>query len=224
MDEDMRGIINAVGIPDGLKEKLLSIPEAEQTSSDTLNLLAEKPAANSEVFQYFAVAASLMLAAGIIFSLTYSPGFNTGPNAAEIAFGNEVIEHLYHESSEIEAINSGLSLDSVGMPMIVNAMAGVGTRLVSNSFITKTPVHFAKPCIIIPAYDSAHLMIEGSEGAVSVFVINNSPVSIEYQFNDDRFNGIVVPMDNGNMVLVGEADEDLGLYKDLFSKNIEWVI
>jgi hypothetical protein len=227
MDEDMRGIINAVGIPDGLKEKLLSIPESEQTtdtSSDTLSVLAGKPAANSDVFQYFAVAASLMLAVGITFSLIYSPAFNIGPSAAEIAFGKEVIDHLYHESTEIEAINSGLSLDSVGMPMIVNAMTGVGTRLVSNSFITKTPVRFAKPCIIIPAYDSAHLMIKGNEGAVSVFVINNSPVSIEYKINDDRFKGIVVPMDNGNMVLVGEADEDLGLYKDLFSENIEWVI
>lgn len=223
MDEDMRGIMNAVEIPAGLKEKLLAIPEAEQatsTSSDTLKALADKPAANSSFFQYFAIAASLMLAVGVTFSLTYK----SGPSPADIAFGNEVIEHLYMESTEIAAINSGLALDSVGMPMIINAMTGVGTQLVSNSFITTTPVRFAKPCIIIPAYDSAHLMIEGSQGAVSVFVINNSPVSIEYKINDDRFNGIVVPMGNGNMILVGEADEDLGRYKDLFSENIEWVI
>jgi hypothetical protein len=60
MDEDMREIINAVDIPHGLKEQLLSISEAEQTSStssDTLNALAEKPAANANIFQYFAVAA-----------------------------------------------------------------------------------------------------------------------------------------------------------------------
>lgn len=223
MDEDMRGIMNAVEIPAGLKEKLLAIPETEHAAStpnDTLKALSEKPAANSSVFQYFAIAASLMLAVGVTFSLTYNPG----PSAAELAFGNDVISHLYMESAEIEAINSGLALNSVGMPMIRDAMTGVGTQLVSNSFISATPVRFAKPCIIIPAYDSAHLMIEGSEGAVSVFVINNSPVSIEYKINDNRFNGIVVPMDNGNMILVGEAGEDLGQYKDLFSENIEWVI
>lgn len=227
MDEDMRRIMSAVEIPDGLKQKLLAIPEADQDanmSSDTLKALANKPAANSNIFQYFAIAASLMLAVGVTFSLTYNSGDSLGPSAAEIAFGNDVIEHLYYESTEIAAINSGLSLNSVGMPMIVNAMTGVGTQLVSNSFITETPVRFAKPCIIIPAYDSAHLMIEGSEGAVSVFVINNSPVSIEYEINDDRFNGIVVPWGNGNMILVGEAGEDLGQYKDLFSENIEWVI
>jgi hypothetical protein len=223
MDEDMRGIMDAVEIPDGLKEKLLAIPqtdEAEGPSEKTLKALAQKPAANSSFFQYFAIASSLMLALGVTFSLTY----NSGPSPAEIAFGNEVINHLYHESVEIEAINSGLSLGPVGMPMIANAMTGVGTRLISNSFIAKTPVRFAKPCIIIPAYDSAHLMIEGSEGAVSIFVINNNPVSIEYKINDDRFNGIVVPMGNGNMILVGEVNEDLGEYKELFSENIEWVI
>tara|TARA_B110000208_G_scaffold35427_1_gene46819 strand:+ start:37295 stop:37615 length:321 start_codon:yes stop_codon:yes gene_type:complete len=101
--------------------------------------------------------------------------------------------------------------------MVAKPMTGVGTRLVSNSFITKTPVRFAKPCIIIPAYDSAHLMIKGSEGALSFFVINSSLVSIEYKINGDRFNGIVVPMSNGNIILVGAANEDLGKYIELSS-------
>ena len=223
MDKDIRGIMDVLEISDGLNEKLLAIPQTDEEESaweKTLKTLTEKPAANTNFFQYFAIASSLILVLGVTFSLTY----NSGPSSAEIAFGNEVINHLYHESIEIEAINSGLALDPMAMPMIANALTGVGTRLVSNSFIIKTPVRFAKPCIIIPAYDSAHLMIEGSEGAVSVFVINNSPVSIEYKINDDRFNGIVVPMGSGNMILVGEANEDLGEYKELFSENIEWVI
>jgi len=59
---------------------------------------------------------------------------------------------------------------------------------------------------------------------VSVIVINNSPVSVEYSFHDDRFNGIVVPMGEGNMVLVGERNEDLEQYKTLFADSIDWVI
>jgi hypothetical protein len=76
----------------------------------------------------------------------------------------------------------------------------------------------------VPAYQSAHLIFEGIQGAVSVIVINNSPVSVEYSFHDDRFNGIVVPMGEGNMVLVGERNEDLEQYKTLFADNIDWVI
>ena len=57
-----------------------------------------------------------------------------------------------------------------------------------------------------------------------MIVINNSPVSAEYIFRDERFNGIVVPMGAGNMVLVGENNEDLEQYKTLFTDNIDWVI
>lgn len=223
MEKDMHGIMNSVSVPDGLKEKLLAIPEMEQpedSSAATLQALAAKPAANSNYFQYFAVAASLVLALGVTFSLTY----NSGPSTAEIAFGNEVLQHLYHESVEVDAVTNGTSETVVGMPMIRDAMIGVGTQLVSNSFMETMPVRFAKPCNIIPAYDSAHLIIEGSKGAVSVFVINNSPVSVEYKIQDERFNGVVIPMSEGNMILVGEQSEDLGQYKDLFSQNVDWVI
>jgi hypothetical protein len=78
----------------------------------------------------------------------------------------------------------------------------------------------------MPAFQSAHLIFEGTQGAVNVIVIviNNRPVSIEYSFHDERFNGIVVPMGEGNMVLVGENNEDLEQYKTLFADNIDWVI
>lgn len=83
-----------------------------------------------------------------------------------------------------------------------------------------------KACEVMPAFQSAHLIFEGTQGAVSVIVIviNNRPVSIEYSFHDERFNGIVVPMGEGNMVLVGENNEDLEQYKTLFADNIDWVI
>jgi hypothetical protein len=31
-------------------------------------------------------------------------------------------------------------------------------------------------------------------------------------------------MDEGNMILVGEKDEDLDQFKELFSDSVEWVI
>ena len=81
-----------------------------------------------------------------------------------------------------------------------------------------------KPCEILPAYESAHLVLEGSQGAVSLIVINNSPVDVEFSIRDERFIGIVVPMEQGNMILVGEKNEDLNQFASMFSKNVEWVI
>ena len=67
-------------------------------------------------------------------------------------------------------------------------------------------------------------MVPGDSGAVSVFVINNSPVESEFRIQDDRFHGMIVPLDEGNMVLIGEEGENLDQYKELFSGNMEWVI
>jgi len=67
-------------------------------------------------------------------------------------------------------------------------------------------------------------MLQGSTGAINVIVINNSPVTNEFSIKDDRFSGIVIPMGDGNLILIGEKNENLDQYKSMFSQNIEWVI
>ncbi|MFK7863684.1 MAG: DUF3379 family protein [Pseudohongiellaceae bacterium] len=223
MELQMQTIMQSTEVPADLKGRLLAIPEhelKEETAISDLAQVAERPAANSSYFNVFALAASLVLALGVTFSFIY----DAGPSATEIAFGESVLEHLYEEIAAIEAINSGTSVNTVGMPMVRSAMAGVGTSLVSNEFVASMPVHFAKPCNLIPAYDSAHLIIEGAQGAVSFFVINNSPVSVEYRIQDERFNGVVIPVEHGNIIVVGEPSEDLGEYKNLFTESVSWAI
>jgi len=121
-------------------------------------------------------------------------------------------------------MNQGLITDLLAMPAINESMANAGTQLVSNSSIQNLAIRSAKPCEILPAFESAHLLVEGVQGAVSVIVINNSPVSGEYSIRDDRFNGIVIPIGEGNMILVGEKNEDLSQFKTLFAQNVEWII
>ncbi len=225
LNQQMHNVLNNIAVPSDLHAKLLAIPSSEESDhgeSLTLQSLADKPAANSNYFQYFAIAASLVLAFGVGFSLTFGP--EAGPSSAELAFGNEVLQHMYHEEVEIAAINGGGEIPTVDMPMIRNAMASVGTQLTFTSSEVAASVKFAKPCIIVPAYNSAHLIVQGAQGAVSLVLINNSPVSVEYSVSDERFSGVVIPMDKGNMILVGERDTDLSEYKKLFSENVDWVI
>jgi hypothetical protein len=85
-------------------------------------------------------------------------------------------------------------------------------------------VRSAKPCEILPAYENAHLMLEGSQDAVTMIVINTSPVDVEFSIPAERFIGIIVPTDQGNMVLVGDKDKDLYQFTSMLSENVEWVI
>lgn len=224
-EDSLGSLIEGCETPEGLITRLLALPEADELESATA------ASANSNVspigvkkkqsfFQYFAMAASLVLAVGIVFSLSS----NGGPSSADIVFGNELLAHLHHDIEEIDDITNGETYAVLDLDEVNTSMANAGTRLASYNGAQGFDVRSAKPCEILPAYQSAHLVLEGSHGAVSVIVINNSPVAVEFSIRDDRFNGIVVPMEQGNMILVGEKNEDLNQYASMFSENVEWVI
>ena len=223
-EDSLTPLFESPEAPEGLMAQLLSLPEKDELETE------KAPQANSNVssirarkqsfFQYYAVAASLVLAVGIVFSLS----FNGGPSSADIVFGDDLLAHLHHDIEEIDDITNGETYEVLDLNEINFSMANAGTRLVSHDGTQEFDVRSAKPCEILPAYQSAHLVLEGSYGAVSVIVINNSPVDVEFSIRDERFSGIVLPMEQGNMILVGEKNEDLNQYASMFSENVEWVI
>lgn len=213
-EDSLVPLIEDVEAPEGLMAQLLSIPET--AGSNVSSMRARK----QSFFQYYAVAASLVLAVGIVFSLS----FNAGPSSADIVFGGELLAHLHHDIEEIDDITNGETYAVLDLNEVNFSMANAGTRLVNFDGAQEFAVRSAKPCEIFPAYQSAHLVLEGSHGAISVIVINNSPVDVEFSIRDDRFNGIVIPLERGNIILVGEKNEDLNQYASMFSENVEWLI
>jgi len=210
--------------PEGLMSELLAIPEKDEQDAganpQSSSNVSPFPARKQSFFQYYAAAASLLLVVGIVFSVS----FNRGPSSANIVFGDNLLDHLHHDIEEIDDITNGDSYAVLALDEVNISMANAGTRLVSYDNSAPLEVRSAKPCEILPAYESAHLVLEGSHGAVSVIVINNSPVDVEFSISDSRFQGIVLPMEQGNMILVGEKNEDLNQYAAMFSENVEWLI
>jgi hypothetical protein len=227
METEIASVLKGVVVPKGLRESLLQIPSRNAQSNEEQAARVESvvPAGDNSAanaasfFQYYAMAASLLLVIGVVFTLTFEPG----QNELEVALGEEMINHLYHESNEIAAINAGNDLVTVQWNDVSEIMLSAGVQLAS-TLQQNSPVYYANPCIVLQAYSSAHLMLRGEEGAVSIIVINNSPVESEYRIQDDRFRGMIVPMEEGNLVLIGEDGENLELFKQLFSDNMEWVI
>ncbi len=220
-EDSLGSLLESPEMPEGILERILSIPAGEKiheaaASSNVSPIRAKK----ESFFQYYAIAASLILAVGIVFSLSSNPG----PSSADIVFGDELLAHLHHDIEEIDHITGGETYAVLDLAEVNSSMANAGTRLVSYEESQNFEVRSAKPCEILPAYESAHLVLQGSQGAISVIVINNSPVDVEFSIRDDRFEGIVLPMEQGNMILVGEKNEDLSQYASLFSENVEWAI
>ena len=153
-------LVNNISVPSGLADKLGAIPADDEAATK----IASKPAANSNFFQYYAIAASLILALGVTFSIIY----NNEPAVSDLAFGDDILRHLYYEAAEIESMQSVIALSTV-----TAVMASAGSQLVANELLQGLSVVMAKPCVILAAYQSTHLVLEGAQGAVNVIVINN---------------------------------------------------
>lgn len=212
LNESINDLIAATPAPEGLKARLLAIPDHADNQ--------EKPTRRAWFFQYYAAAACLVLALGVI----YVVGIEKGPSAQEIAFGKQVIEHLYHEAAEMDAINNGTLQRSFAMPAINQVMANSGSRFSQGAFLSDMTVRYANPCIIARPFNSSHLILQSSQGAINVIAVDNSPVSQEFAIQDDRFRGIVIPMNGGNLILIGEKDHNLGQFRSTFEDDVEWVI
>ena len=93
LETEVVALLHAMDIPSGLADKLMAIADTASTETGLQKLedVASKPAANNNFFQYYAIAASLLLALEVTFSLT----FDSGPSSAEMAVSDDVLRHLY---------------------------------------------------------------------------------------------------------------------------------
>ncbi|MFM1896627.1 MAG: hypothetical protein RLZZ385_1701 [Pseudomonadota bacterium] len=208
-DTLLRTALRDVPLPESLNERLKSA-----VLGDTSILTPRIPAWRSR--RHWALAASVVLAVSIGFSSLLNPA--SGPSAEELAFGEEVLAHVYQELAQYD--NPG----NVNFQVVNQVMASAGSQLLDNAATRDLPISFAKPCYIFGQQPSAHLVIRGENGLINVIVINNSPVSQTFTVNDEQFTGTVMPLESGNLILVGDQQEGLDTYLRLLSDNVEWVI
>jgi hypothetical protein len=161
------------------------------------------------------MAAVLVLAVGVAYSSLFG---SNQPSAAEMAFGQQVVNHIYMELEEIRA-SSGASMQQVNQ-----AVSSIGGTLVNDEAMSQLGISYAKPCAILPQGSSAHLVVKGNRGAVNIIITDNSPVRREFSFADERFEAVIIPLENGNLILVGEKNERLSDFQQVLNESVNWTI
>ncbi|MEQ8952637.1 MAG: DUF3379 family protein, partial [Gammaproteobacteria bacterium] len=101
--------LNAVAVPDLLDTRLKNIPLQSGTAAAT----------NDGAFQYFALAACLVMAIGIAMATNLRPT----PSAGNLQFGEVVLNHLYIEVREMGEIAAGTMTTPVPSPSTRLVMA-----------------------------------------------------------------------------------------------------
>jgi hypothetical protein len=166
--------------------------------------------------RFFAVAASLVVAIGLILS----PGLITArPSAADLKFHDDVIGHVYREIARYDTKRDDISVTQVNA-----VLEEAGGHFRDDERIKQMHIKFANGCNIAPDSRGAHIVLDGEKGQVSVIVVHNSPVTTTFDVNDSRFAGKIIPLGKGNLIIVGEKDEPLDIYEAMIEDAFEWSI
>jgi Protein of unknown function (DUF3379) len=203
MEQMIRLELDTVPLREELYQKLFDSRAAAHRPAGT------PTAANDGSFlrRGLLIAASLVVAVGILWPYQTS-------RKTELV--DQVFEHVYRESAYLER-QEALPFAEVNtvLAKIVDA------ELLPTAEMLAQKLTFADDCEI-DKVRGFHLVMKGQYGPVTVFVIPNSPVASGFNFGDRRFQGMVLPTDAGNVVVVGEQREPIQEYRNLISSNLRW--
>lgn len=140
----------------------------------------------------FSLAATLLLAVGMLTSLNHS---QTSASLAELAINHvtDELDHLY--------IKNNVSMEKL------NRVLAYKQLKVSQSL---GKVNYAGKCFV--ANKSAiHIVLEGRTGPVTLLVIEGKKLAHKEFIKSKRFSGVIVPMaaNNKNLAIIGEPDEPI---------------
>jgi hypothetical protein len=200
LEQDLQRTLTAVEIPAGLQRKLKQHARPASASA-------------SRSRRFVALAASLVVAAGLALNLFLQPGLS----AQDLALHDELVEHLHQEAPDYD------SSGDISWSQVESILAAAGTSLKTSDELASMHMIFARLCGV-GGSRSAHLVTRGEHGPVSIIFIRTAPVSRNVELRDERFQGRIIPVNEGNMALIGEKNEPLGRYEKLLRDNIEWSI
>ncbi len=217
LDRGIAAALDGIPAPEGLRERLLAVPDSLRAAAPA----ADDGGAARAPWLGYAAAAALALAVGVPLALNLAPA----PADGAVALGDGVLRHLHREMAEIAAAGGVADGAAADPDTVLRVMARLDPDLrLADGWARALPVHFARNCPILPAHGSAHLMVAGNRGDVSVLFIDAPPVQAEYGIRDGRFEGVVIPAERGNVVIVGEHAENLGAIRRHVVQHASWTI
>lgn len=197
LDNNIRQVSGYITVPASLKRKL--------APPENRSWLSRKA---------FALAASLILSVGFVFST-----MQYRPSASELALHDAMLEHVHNEAPRYEQSTAPISWLEVQ-----SVLADAGVQLHQPAGEDTLVITFAKVCGLGGSLRGAHLVTMGKNGPVSVFLVRSTPVGRSLEVNDSRFRGRILPSNDGNMAVIGEQAEELVRFEQIISNNIEWSI
>ena len=179
----------------------LRMPELEDI--DTSNVTALPRRFNAPV--WLAVAATVAFAAFIgVRSFTTAP--------SDIPLTEQIIAHIEHEPYAFR--NTDEPVTDQRLTRVVPAT--VATMDHDAGLIT-----YAQTCII-NGRKVPHLVLQGRNGPVTILLMPEEPVDAAEEFFGNGLNGVLLPVGDGSIAIIGEEGESLQRIEEEVRNSVKW--
>jgi len=82
-------------------------------------------------------------------------------------------------------------------------------------------ITYAQSCII-NGKEVPHLVIQGKNGPVTVLLMPDEMVDGAVKIEGESINGVILPVGNGSIAIIGEEDERLDIIQESVMHSVSW--
>lgn len=172
--------------------------------------VAHMPTSNKPRFTppaWIALAASVAVVA--LIGLRFLDSGKSYPSLAA-----EVVAHLDHEPQALVATSTPVA--ERRLQRVVN---NDGVQLDSGVGL----VTYARSCVI-NGNSVPHLVIQGRSGPVTLLLMPDEKVDMTELLEGENINGVILPVGDGSIAIIGERDEDLSRIQQQVVDSVNWSI
>lgn len=187
----------------------LSVPELdlpELSDVDTSNVTA-LPQRRFGAPAWLAAAATVTLAAFIGVQMF-------GGSLSNDALAEQILAHIDHEPFSFRETTNAVSDERLARVIPTT----VATMDHSAGLIT-----YAQSCTIngnrVP-----HLVIQGERGPITILLMPDEKVSTARSFFGESVNGVILPVGDGSIAIIGEEGESLERIEERVKNSVTWDI
>jgi len=190
----------------------LQMPELPELSTSKSGLSTSKsdnvvalPNRRWQSLTWFAMAATVVVAALLGVRLV-----GTGIEYDSLA--DEILAHLDGEPFALRVTDVAITderLNAVVPADIAHMDHGAGL------------ITYAQTCPI-GGHDVPHLVIQGERGPVTILLMPEEKISGPQRLSGDNVKGVILPVGNGSIAIIGERDERLDRIEESVLKSVAW--
>lgn len=180
----------------------LRLPDLPEIETDNLVSLGARRLAPPT---WLAMAATVVVAALIGIRIL-------GTDIQHDTLGEEILAHLDHEPAALRVTDVAVSDERLN-DVVPSDIARMDH---SAGLIT-----YAQTCPI-RGHDVPHLVIQGEHGPVTILLMPEETVSGPESIQGDNVNGVILPVANGSIAIIGQREERLDRIQERVLESVTW--